>query len=51
MNFKSRKLLCAGICFVSASGLLAASLATFPEWADFVKWIFDVGDLGLDSEI
>ena len=42
MNFKSRKLFCAAICFVSASGLLAFSLATFPEWADFVKWIFGI---------
>lgn len=40
MNLKSRKLLCATICFVVATSLLALDHATFTEWGDFVKWIF-----------
>jgi len=37
---KSRKLLCALVCFVIASGCLGFQIATFQEWGDFVKWIF-----------
>ena len=40
MNLKSRKLLCASICFGSACGFVFAGQASFVEWADFVKWIF-----------
>jgi hypothetical protein len=40
MNLKSRKLLCAGICFISAGAFVLAGKASFVEWADFIKWIF-----------
>ena len=40
MNLKSRKLLCAAICFISATIMLGIGIATFVEWADFLKWIF-----------
>ena len=40
MNLKSRKLLCACVCFVSASGALLYGACAFVEWADFTKWIF-----------
>tara|TARA_R110000824_G_scaffold265390_1_gene454272 strand:- start:12976 stop:13164 length:189 start_codon:yes stop_codon:yes gene_type:complete len=40
MNFKSRKLLCAAVCFSCASAALLAGMAEFKEWADFAKWIF-----------
>jgi hypothetical protein len=40
MNLKSRKLLCAAICFVCASSALLYGIAEFKDWADFVKWIF-----------
>ena len=40
MNLKSRKLLCAGICYVSATAALLYGMAEFKDWADFVKWIF-----------
>ena len=40
MNLKSRKLLCAGICFVCASAALLNGIAEFKDWADFTKWIF-----------
>ena len=42
MNLKSRKLLCAGICFVSATIALWIGHADFSEWGDFVKWIFGI---------
>ena len=40
MNLKSRKLLCAAICFACASAALLYGMAEFKEWADFIKWIF-----------
>lgn len=40
MNIKSRKLIFAGICFVSATAALLYGAATFSEWGDFVKWVF-----------
>ncbi|MDA1237319.1 MAG: hypothetical protein O3A15_00035 [Proteobacteria bacterium] len=40
MNLKSRKLLCATICFACASAALLYGMAEFKDWADFVKWIF-----------
>tara|TARA_B100001094_G_scaffold161147_1_gene155890 strand:- start:5511 stop:5684 length:174 start_codon:yes stop_codon:yes gene_type:complete len=40
MSLKSRKLLCAGICFGIATGCLLMNMATFQEWGDFTKWIF-----------
>lgn len=42
MNLKSRKLLCAGVCFASASIALAVGLADFQGWSDFVKWVFGI---------
>lgn len=42
MNLKSRKLLCAGVCFVSASIALAVGLADFQGWSDFCKWVFGI---------
>lgn len=40
MNIKSRKLICAAICFVAATAALLLGSASFTEWGDFVKWIF-----------
>ena len=40
MNLKSRKLLCASICFVCASSALLYGMAEFGDWADYTKWIF-----------
>jgi hypothetical protein len=40
MNLKSRKLLCAFVCFICATGSVVLQTATFQEWADFTKWIF-----------
>lgn len=40
MSLKSRKLLCATVCFVIATGCLFINMATFQEWGDFIKWIF-----------
>lgn len=42
MNLKSRKLLCAGICFVTATTALGLGQADFQGWADFVKWVFGI---------
>lgn len=42
MNLKSRKLLCAGVCFASASIALAFGMADFQGWSDFVKWVFGI---------
>jgi hypothetical protein len=42
MNLKSRKLMCAGVCFVSASVALVTGLADFQGWSDFVKWVFGI---------
>jgi hypothetical protein len=42
MNLKSRKLLCAGICFVAATTALILKQAPFNEWADFTMWIFGI---------
>tara|TARA_B100000029_G_C17296977_1_gene859155 strand:+ start:257 stop:484 length:228 start_codon:yes stop_codon:yes gene_type:complete len=42
MNLRSRKLLCAGICFVTATVSLAFDKALFKEWADFTMWIFGI---------
>ena len=40
MSLKSRKLLCAAVCFGIATGCLLINIATFQEWGDFIKWIF-----------
>ena len=51
MNLKSRKLLCAGICYVSATAALLYGMAEFKDWADFVKWIFGLYAAGNVGEI
>ena len=40
MNLKSRKLLCAAICFIAATAAMLGGIADFNGWADFTKWIF-----------
>jgi hypothetical protein len=40
MNLKSRKLLFASVCFLSACGALLYGMAEFSDWADYTKWIF-----------
>ena len=40
MNLKSRKLLCAAICFAAATAAMLGGIADFGGWADFTKWIF-----------
>ena len=42
MNLKSRKLLCAGICFTAATAAMLAGIGDFDGWADFTKWIFGI---------
>ena len=42
MDLKSRKLLCAGVCFAAASIALTVGLADFQGWSDFVKWVFGI---------
>ena len=42
MNLKSRKLLCAGICFTAATAAMLAGIGDFAGWADFTKWIFGI---------
>ena len=42
MNLKSKKLMCAGICFLAATIFVLAGKADFYGWAEFVKWIFGI---------
>ena len=42
MNLASKKLICAGICFVAATVFVLAGKADFAGWAEFVKWIFGI---------
>ena len=42
MNLNSKKLLCAGVCFVAASVFVGIGKADFAGWADFVKWVFGI---------
>ena len=42
MNLASKKLICAGICFLAASIFVAIGKADFAGWADFVKWVFGI---------
>ena len=42
MNLASKKLLCAGVCFLAASIFVAIGKADFTGWADFVKWVFGI---------
>ena len=40
MDLASKKLLCAGVCFVAASAFVVLGKADFQGWADFIKWVF-----------
>jgi len=42
MNLASKKLLCAGACFIAASAFVVLGKADFQGWADFTKWIFGI---------
>ena len=42
MNLASKKLLCAGACFIAASAFVVLGKADFQGWADFVKWVFGI---------
>ena len=42
MNLASKKLLCAGVCFIAASIFVVLGKADFTGWADFVKWVFGI---------
>jgi len=42
MNLASKKLLCAGICFLAASTFVILGKADFQGWAEFTKWIFGI---------
>jgi len=49
MNLKSRKLVCAAICFAVATAFVVLGKADFQGWADFVKYvlgIYVVGNVG-----
>ena len=42
MNLASKKLICAGVCFLAASIFVAIGKADFAGWADFVKCVFSI---------
>ena len=42
MNLKSRKLLCAIVLFLSATGALFMGQTDFVGWAEFMKWVFGI---------
>jgi len=42
MNLASKKLICAGVCFIAASVFVVLGKAEFQGWADFTKWIFGI---------
>ena len=42
MNLASKKLLCAGLCFLAATVFVVLGKAEFLAWADFTKWIFGI---------
>ena len=42
MNLASKKLLCAGVCFLAASLFVILGKADFQGWAEFTKWIFGI---------
>ena len=49
MDLKSRKLVCAFVCFLSATLFVILGKADFTGWADFVKYIlgiYVVGNVG-----
>ena len=42
MNLASKKLICAGVCFIAASIFVGIGKADFAGWADFVKWVLGI---------
>lgn len=49
MNLASKKLLCAGLCFLSATIFVILGKADFQGWAEFIKWVFitySAGNIG-----
>ena len=42
MDLGSKKLLCAGVCFLAATVFVVLRKAEFQAWADFTKWIFGI---------
>jgi hypothetical protein len=42
MNLGSKKLLCAGLCFLAATAFVVLGKADFQGWAEFTKWIFGI---------
>jgi hypothetical protein len=42
MDLGSKKLLCAGLCFLAASTFVVLGKADFQGWAEFTKWIFGI---------
>ena len=42
MNLASKKLVCAGVCFLAASTFVILGKADFQGWAEFTKWIFGI---------
>ena len=42
MDLASKKLVCAGVCFVAASIFVVLGKADFQGWAEFTKWIFGI---------
>ena len=40
MDLSSKKLLCAGVCFISATIFVILGKADFQGWAEFIKWVF-----------
>ena len=40
MDLGSKKLLCAGLCFLAATAFVVLGKADFQGWAEFTKWIF-----------
>ena len=42
MDLGSKKLLCAGLCFLAATAFVVLGKADFQGWAEFTKWIFGI---------
>ena len=50
MNLASKKLICAGVCFLAASLFVILGKADFQGWAEFTKWIFGIYAAGIVGE-
>jgi hypothetical protein len=49
MNLKSRKLMVAIVCYLTATIFVITGSSTFIEWADFIKWViglYFIGNVG-----